>query len=126
MTCPFAHPTRGNGRCGGRGVLEVKSQFVPCPSCWAAAGRKALGAGQTRLLRLYHVLLIEVAGLGTDEPDRLVASSRRLDQVHGELQQAGVPADVRRAWVDWVEGHAGGDAMAALRDAVLNPPSSAA
>lgn len=125
MTCPYAHPTRGNGRCDGDGVLDVKSQWVPCPSCWLAAGRKPLGHDQTRLLRLYHVLLIEVAGLGMDKPDRLVASSRRLDQVHGELHRAGVPADVRRAWVDWVEGHAGTAAMEQLRDAVLNQTTAA-
>jgi hypothetical protein len=119
MSCPNAHPTRGNGHCGGAGVLEHRSQWVPCPSCWAAAGRPAISHRQRTKLRLYHVLLIEVAATGMDRPDRLVEASRNLDAVSRDLDRLQVAPDVRRAWVAWVEDHAGGDAIGRLRAQLL-------
>lgn len=125
MTCPYAHPTRGNGRCGGAGVLAHRSQWIPCPSCWMAAGRPALSMLQTTTLRRYHVLMLEVAGLGTDEPDRLAAACRNFDSACSELDRLGVIPDIRHAWVAWVEAHAGVEAMKGLRAAVLSQPARA-
>lgn len=121
MTCPNWHPVRGNGHCDGTGLLEHRNQWVPCPSCWAATGRPALNHRQTRELRRYHVLLIAVTGLGTDQPDRLTDACRNFDHTCAELGRLGVDPYLRHAWIGWVESHAGTAGMTRLRTAVLAP-----
>jgi len=119
--CPNATATRGNGRCGGAGVLERQSQWVPRPSCWVAVGRAPLNASQTRELRRYHVLLLELTSGLLASPERLEGAAGDFDGACAALRRLGVSDEVRAAWVAWVESHVDAGALERLRERLSAP-----
>lgn len=102
--CPNAHDNL-DGQCGGRQLIEHRSQLIPCPTCWVASNRAPLTTWQQSALRgalVFLEELLDAVEVDGQAPLDVTGLSDQFDRWCGEVRRRGVDDHVRDVWLAWV------------------------